>query len=37
MAAIDTWNAATNHHMIAINERLGATVVARHQGFRADV
>ena len=37
VGAIDTWNAANNHHMIAINERLGATVVARHQGFRADV
>ena len=35
VGAIDTWNAA--NHMIAINERLGATVVARHQGFRADV
>jgi GNAT superfamily N-acetyltransferase len=37
VGAIDTWNAANNHHMIAINERLGATVLARHQGFRADV
>jgi GNAT superfamily N-acetyltransferase len=37
VGSIDTWNAASNHHMIAINERLGATVVARHQGFRADV
>ena len=35
-AAIDTWNDATNHHMIAINERLGASVVATHQGFRGD-
>ena len=34
VAVVDTWNDATNHHMIAINERLGATVVARHQGFR---
>jgi RimJ/RimL family protein N-acetyltransferase len=35
--ATDAWNAADNHDMIAINERLGTTVVARHQGFRADV
>ena len=34
LAAIDTWNDATNHHMIAINERLGASVVATHQGYR---
>ena len=34
LAAIDTWNDATNHHMIAINERLGASVVGTHQGFR---
>ena len=33
---VDTWNAVTNHHMIAVNERLGATVVARHQSFRLD-
>ena len=36
LAVIDTWNDATNHHMIAINERLGSTVVGTHQGFRAD-
>ncbi len=36
LATVDTWNDATNHHMIAINERLGSTVVATHQGFRAD-
>lgn len=35
VAVVDTWNDATNHHMIAINERLGATPVARYQGFRA--
>ena len=33
---IDTWNAVSNHHMIAVNERLGATVVAEHQSFRTD-
>ena len=33
VGAVDTWNDATNHHMIAINERLGARVVARHQGY----
>lgn len=36
VGAIDTWNAVSNHHMIAINERLGCTVVGTHQGFRAD-
>lgn len=36
VAAIDTWNAVSNHHMIAINERLGATVVAVHQSYRGD-
>ncbi len=36
LQVIDTWNGATNHHMIAINERLGATVVARRQTFRLD-
>jgi GNAT superfamily N-acetyltransferase len=36
VAAIDTWNAVSNHHMIAINERLGATVVAVHQSYRRD-
>jgi GNAT superfamily N-acetyltransferase len=37
VACVDTWNATSNHHMIAINERLGATVVAEHQGFRLDL
>ena len=37
LATIDTWNDATNHHMIAINERLGSFVVATHHGFRADL
>lgn len=32
--ATDTWNATLNHHMIAVNERLGATVVAEHVGYR---
>ncbi len=32
--AADTWNATSNHHMIAVNERLGATVVAEHVGYR---
>ena len=36
VAAFDTWNAVSNHHMIAINERLGATVVALHQSYRGD-
>ena len=34
VSATDTWNATTNHHMIAVNERLGAAVVAKHVSFR---
>jgi GNAT superfamily N-acetyltransferase len=34
VGTIDTWNATTNHHMIAVNERLGASVIAHHTGFR---
>jgi hypothetical protein len=34
VAATDTWNAADNHHMIAVNERLGARVIGRNLGFR---
>lgn len=34
ISAAVTWNATTNHHMIAVNERLGATVVARHSNYR---
>ncbi len=37
VGAVDTWNATANHHMIAVNERLGATVVAEHVGFRRDL
>ncbi|HEX4977206.1 MAG TPA: GNAT family N-acetyltransferase [Nocardioides sp.] len=37
VAAVDTWNAITNHHMIAVNERLGARVVAHFQGYRLDL
>ena len=37
VAAVDTWNAVGNHHMIAVNERLGARVVAHFQGYRLDV
>jgi GNAT superfamily N-acetyltransferase len=36
VAATITWNATTNHHMIAVNERLGATVVARSHNYRLD-
>jgi hypothetical protein len=36
IAAVDTWNSVTNHHMIAVNERLGARVVAHFQGYRLD-
>lgn len=35
--AIDTFNAVTNHHMIAVNERLGARVVAELSGYRRDL
>lgn len=34
VAATDTWNDVTNHHMIAVNERLGATVIGYNHGFR---
>ena len=34
VAATDTWNATTNHHMIAVNERLGAKLVAEHETYR---
>jgi GNAT superfamily N-acetyltransferase len=34
VAASITWNATTNHHMIAVNERLGARVVAEHVTYR---
>ena len=37
VAATDTWNATDNHHMIAVNERLGCRVVAEYQGVRKDV
>ena len=32
--ATDTWNAADNHHMIAVNERLGCRVIATNVGYR---
>jgi hypothetical protein len=34
VSATDTWNATDNHHMIAVNERLGCRVVAEYQGAR---
>ncbi|QNN53332.1 GNAT family N-acetyltransferase [Nocardioides mesophilus] len=37
VGAVDTWNATSNHHMIAVNERLGAQVVAEHVGYRRDL
>jgi hypothetical protein len=36
ISAIDTWNATSNHHMIAVNERLGARVVAHHETYRRE-
>lgn len=34
IASVLTWNAVDNHHMIAVNERLGCRVVAHHVGYR---
>jgi hypothetical protein len=34
LAVIDTWNAASNDHMIAVNEILGYQVVATATGFQ---
>jgi len=33
VVATDTWNARSNHHMIAVNERLGLRVVAENTAF----
>jgi GNAT superfamily N-acetyltransferase len=33
--ATETWNSVQNHHMLAVNEALGAQVVARHTSMRA--
>lgn len=33
VAATETWNDVTNHHMIAVNERLGMRVVAHNTMF----
>jgi GNAT superfamily N-acetyltransferase len=32
--ATETWNSAENHHMLAVNERLGTEVVDRHLSMR---
>lgn len=37
VSATITWNATGNHHMIAVNERLGATAVARNANYRLDL
>lgn len=37
VAATVTWNATSNHHMIAVNELLGVRVVATHANFRAEI
>ncbi len=34
VVATETWNATDNHHMIAVNERLGCRVVAHQAGYR---
>lgn len=34
ITATDTWNATDNHHMIAVNERLGCRVIATNVGYR---
>jgi GNAT superfamily N-acetyltransferase len=36
VTATETWNDATNHHMIAVNERLGMREVARSTVFTRD-
>jgi hypothetical protein len=36
IGATDTWNETTNHHMIAVNERLGANVLATYAVHRLD-
>jgi GNAT superfamily N-acetyltransferase len=36
ITAIDTWNASNNHHMIAVNEILGAEPIATSVGFSLD-
>ena len=35
MRATETWNSVQNHHMLAVNETLGARVVTRHTSMRA--
>ena len=37
VGATITWNATSNHHMIAVNEMLGATVVARNANYRKEL
>jgi hypothetical protein len=37
VSATDTWNATENHHMIAVNERLGCRVIATFTGYRRDL
>ena len=32
--ATETWNSVQNHHMLAVNEALGTTVVARNRSMR---
>lgn len=34
LGATDTWNSVHNHHMIAVNEALGARVIARYVAHR---
>ena len=34
LRTIDTWNAASNSHMVQVNEQLGYRVVARHVDFQ---
>jgi len=36
VAATDTWNVASNHHMIAVNERLGLRVVGENEALYRD-
>jgi hypothetical protein len=32
--ATETWNSVQNHHMLAVNEALGTTVLARNRSMR---
>jgi GNAT superfamily N-acetyltransferase/RimJ/RimL family protein N-acetyltransferase len=37
IVATDTWNSTDNHHMIAVNERLGCRVIAVNVAYRREL